>query len=176
MNGQSNGSAIYVVFAILIVIGILRRRGVSQTQPGSLNKGERQRPVAITWLDPVISILFVGTVLWGLATRNFGHAAIALVGALAGIPIGLARARTMYVRAVRETKSVIFRRSALEYGLLGVLLLLRLVETSIAKMHSGFATYALTALVALAVAESITRAAAIVWRYHHERPAESAAD
>ncbi len=110
--------------------------------------------------------------LWGLATRNDDHAALAVVGALAGIPIGLARARTMFVRAVREIKSVVSRRSPLEYGLLGVPLVLRLAESSIAKLHSGAATYALTALIALAVAESITRAAAIVWRYRFEAPVE----
>lgn len=173
-SSNGAGAGIYVVLVVLVVIMILRRRGISQTQPGSLNKGERQRPIAITWLDPVISIIFVGGVLWGLMTRNYGHAAMALVGALAGIPIGLARARAMYVRAVRESKSVIFRRSPLEYGLLGVLLILRIAEGSIAKMHSGFATYALTALIALAIVESITRAGAIVWRYHHEAPAQEA--
>jgi hypothetical protein len=54
-------------------------------------------------------------------------------------------------------------------------LVLRLAENSIAKLHSGPATYALTALIALAVAESIARAAAIVWRYHVEVPIEESA-
>jgi hypothetical protein len=93
---------------------------------------------------------------------------MALAGGAAGIPIGVARARTMYVRAIKETKSVVFRRSPLEYGLLAVLLVLRIVESSIAKLHSDFATYTLTALIALAVVESVARTLDIGVRYHRD--------
>jgi hypothetical protein len=175
VHNSSGGSAIYVVLVVLVVIIILRRRGISQTPQGSLNKGERQRPILITWLDPLVSILFVGSVLWGLMTRNYAHAGAAVIGALVGIPIGLARARVMYVRAVRETKSIILRRSPAEYALLAVLLAIRLSANSIANLHNSFATYALTAVLALGIAESITRAGAIVWRYHREVPAGEAA-
>jgi hypothetical protein len=170
-HDSGGGGAIYVVLGVLIVIMILRRRGISQTPSGSLNKGERQRPILITWLDPLISILFVGSVLWGLMTRNYAHAGAALVGALVGVPIGLARARVMYVRAVREAKCIILRRSPIEYTLLAVLLALRLSSNSIANMHNSAATYVLTAVLALGIVESIVRASAIVWRYHHEAPA-----
>jgi hypothetical protein len=175
MHHSSAGSSTYIVFAILIAIVILRRRGISQTPSGSLKKGERQRPILITWLDPLISILFVGTVLWGLMTRNYAHAAAAIVGALVGVPIGLARARVMYVRAVKEAKCIILRRSAAEYALLAVLLAIRLSANSIANLHNSFATYGLTAVLALGIAESITRASAIVSRYHREVPAPEAA-
>lgn len=175
MHHSSGGSAIYIVLAILVVIMILRRRGISQTPRDSLNKGERQRPILITWLDPLISILFVGSVLWGLMTRNYAHAGAAVIGALVGIPIGLARARVMYVRAVREAKCIILRRSTAEYGLLAVLLAIRLSANSIANLHNSFATYALTAVLALGIAESIARASAIVWRYHREAPIGEAA-
>jgi hypothetical protein len=175
MHHSSGGSAIYIVLVVLVVIMILRRRGISQTPQGSLNKGERQRPILITWLDPLVSILFVGSVLWGLMTRNYAHAGAAIIGALVGIPIGLARARVMYVRAVHESKSIILRRSPAEYALLAVLLAIRLSANSIANLHNSFATYALTAVLALGIAESIARASAIVWRYHREVPAAEAA-
>ncbi len=167
-SSSSNGVGAYVLLAFLVVMSVLRRRGVRQSKTGSLNKGERQRPILMTWLDPLLSVVFVGSVLWGLMSRDVGHVAIALVGAAAGIPLGVARARTMYVRAVPDAKSVIFRRSTLEYGLLAVLLVLRIVESSIAKLHNDPATYALTALIALAVAESLTRTLAIGLRYHRE--------
>ncbi len=154
---------------------ILRRRGISQTPAGSLNKGERQRPILITWLDPVISIVFVGSVLWGLMTRNYAHFGAAIIGGLAGVPIALARARVMYVRAVPASKCIILRRSPIEYGLLVVLLVLRLSANSIASMHSSVATYVLTAIIALGVVESVVRASAIVWRYHQEASAQEAA-
>jgi hypothetical protein len=172
-NGSSSES--FIVLAILVVIGILRRRGITQTSPGSLAKGERQRPILITWLDPLISILFVGSVLWDLMTRNYAHAGAAIVGGLVGVPIGLARARVMYVRAVPAVKCIILRRSPVEYALLAVLLALRLSANSIANMHSSIATYVLTAVIALGVIESIVRASAIVWRYHQEATAQEAA-
>lgn len=174
-HSSSGGSAIYVVLVVLVVIMVLRRRGISQTPRGSLNKGERQRPILITWLDPLVSILFVGSVLWGLMTRNYAHAGAALIGALIGVPIGLARARVMYVRAVRDARSIILRRSPIEYALLALLLGLRLAANSIANLHNSSATYALTAVLALGIVESITRASAIVWRYQHEAPAAEAA-
>ncbi len=122
----------------------------------------------MTWLDPVLVVVFIGSVLWDLIARDVGHLIVALLGAAAGVPIGVARARTMYVRAVKDAQSVIFRRSNLEYGLLAVLVILRIVESSIAKLHSDVATYTLTALLALAVAESLARTLDIIVRYRRE--------
>jgi hypothetical protein len=153
---------------VLIAMTILGRRGVRQSRKADLNKGERQRPIMITWLDPVLALLFVGSVLWGLIVHDVGHLVTALVGAALGIPFGVARARTMYVRAVKPDQSVVFRRSALEYGLLSLLLVLRLVEKSIEGLHSEVATYALTALIAFALVESIARTVDISLRYHRE--------
>jgi hypothetical protein len=56
----------------------------------------------------------------------------------------------------------------LEYGLLAVLLVLRIVERSIAALHNAPATYLLTTLIALAVVESFARTASIGLRYHRE--------
>ena len=168
MSNSSNGFSAYLLLAFLVVMSILRRRGVRQSRVGSLNQGERQRPLLMTWFDPVLVLVFIGPVLWDLLTRDVGHVVTALLGGVAGIPLGVARARTMYVRAVKNAQSVIFRRSTLEYGLLAVLLVLRLVEGSIAKLHSDLATYALTALLALAVVESVARTTDIVVRYRRE--------
>ncbi|MGH3733852.1 MAG: hypothetical protein ACRDVC_10880 [Acidimicrobiales bacterium] len=170
MSGTSNGpgDGAYLVLALLIVIAVMRNRGMRQNRGMILNKGERLRPIAITMLDPVISIFLIGTVLWSLMMRSDGHVAAALVGAAAGIPIGMARARVMYVRAVITAKSVVFRRSAMEYGLLALLLALRIAEDSISRLHNEVATYALTTLIALAVAESITRAVAIYLHYRRD--------
>ena len=63
---------------------------------------------------------------------------------------------------------MVFRRSNVEYGLLGLLLILRIAESSITNLHNGFATYAIAAGAALAVAESIARSAAIGIRYRRE--------
>jgi hypothetical protein len=168
MSNSSNNFSAYLLLAFLVVMSILRCRGVRQSSVGALNKGERQRPVLMTWLDPVLVVVFIGSVLWDLIARDVGHLIVALLGAAAGVPIGVARARTMYARAVKDAQSVIFRRSNLEYGLLAVLVILRIVESSIAKLHSDVATYTLTALLALAVAESLARTLDIIVRYRRE--------
>jgi hypothetical protein len=168
MSNSSTSGGSYLVLALVIVMAVLGRRGVRQSRVANLNQGERQRPILITWLDPLLALAFVGSVLWGLVTRDVGHLAFAIVGGVAGIPLGAARARTMYVRAVKSDKSVVFRRSTLEYGLLSLLLLLRIVESSIAKLHSDVATYALTALIAFALAESVARTIDIGLRYHRD--------
>ncbi|HTU59049.1 MAG TPA: hypothetical protein VMF89_11460 [Polyangiales bacterium] len=151
-----------------MVIAILRNRSIRQNRDVVLNKGERLRPLVITMLDPLVSVVLIGGVLWDLMMRSNGHIVAALVGAGIGVPIGMARARVMYVRAVKESRSVIFRRSAMEYGLLGLLLVLRIAESSIAHLHNEFVTYVLTAGIALAVVESIARASAIVIKYRND--------
>jgi hypothetical protein len=170
MSSPSNGSTEtdYVVLVFLVVIAIMRNRSLRANRDFVLQKGERLRPIMITLLDPVISIFLIGTVLWSLMTRSDGHFVAALIGAAGGIPIGMARARVQYVRAVGTAKSVVFRRSPVEYGLLALLLALRIAESSISNLHNGFATYAIAAGAALAVAESIARSAAIGVRYHRE--------
>jgi hypothetical protein len=165
-DGANAGS--YFILVVLVVIAILRSRSIRQNRDVVLNKGERLRPLVITMLDPLVSIVLIGTVLWSLMGRSDGHVVAAIIGAAAGIPIGMARAKVMYVRAVKESQSVIFRRSAMEYGLLGLLLILRIAESSITHLHNGFVTYLLTAGIALAVAESIARAGAIVVKYRHD--------
>jgi hypothetical protein len=165
---SSTSDSDYIVLVFLVVIGIMRSRSLRANRDFVLQKGERLRPVMITLLDPVISIVLIGSVLWSLMTRSDGHFVAALVGAAGGVPIGMARARVQYVRAVGSAKSVVFRRSVMEYGLLALLLVLRIAESSFSNLHKGFASYVLTALIALAVAEPIARSAAIGIRYHRE--------
>jgi hypothetical protein len=158
----------YLVLVFLVVIAVMRSRSLRANRGFVLQKGERLRPIMITLLDPVISIVLIGSVLWSLMTRSDLHFLAALIGAAGGVPIGVARARVQYVRAVGTAKSVVFRRSPMEYGLLSLLLVLRLAESSIANLHKGFASYVLAALIALAIAESIARSVAIGVRYHRE--------
>ncbi|MGC2167666.1 MAG: hypothetical protein WA580_01025 [Acidimicrobiales bacterium] len=166
-SGASAGS--YFVLAVLVVIAILRSRSIRQNRDVVLNKGERLRPLVITMLDPLVSIVLIGSVLWGLMERSDGHVVAAFIGAAIGVPIGMARAKVMYVRAVKESRSVVFRRSAMEYGLLGLLLILRIAESSITHLHNEFVTYVLTGGIALAVVESIARATAIVVKYRYDK-------
>jgi hypothetical protein len=145
-----------------------------------LAKGERIRPLTITLLDPVASLVIIGPIFWHLTSTNGEHVLLAVCGGIVGAVIAWARARVMFVRAVREVKSVILRRSPMEYALLGLLIILRLVEGSVKHERVGVESLILTGLISLAVIETIARSAFIVHKYmegesppspvEHERP------
>lgn len=136
-----------------------------------LNKGERIRPLTITLLDPVASLVIIGPIFWHLTSTNVEHVVFAIVGGIFGVAIGWARARVMFVRAVHETKSVILRRSPTEYVLLGLLIVLRLVESSVKHERVGVESLILTGLISLAVIETIARSAFIVRKYSNNENA-----
>ncbi len=130
-----------------------------------LDKGERIRPLLITLLDPVVSLVIIGPIFWHLTTTNVEHLVLAVVGGVIGVGIAWARARVMFVRAVHATKSVILRRSGAEYALLGLLIVLRLVEGSVKHERVGVESLILTGLISLAVCEPIARSTFIVLKY-----------
>lgn len=166
MNSSSgSGAGSLVVLVVLIAIAILVRRGRMNTANVPLNKGERIRPLTITLLDPVASLVIIGPIFWHLTSTNLEHVVFAFVGGVIGVAIAWARARVMFVRAVHETKSVILRRSATEYALLGLLIVLRLVEGSVKHERVGVESLILTGLISLAVVETIARSAFIVRKY-----------
>ena len=136
-----------------------------------LGKGERIRPLLITLLDPVISLIIIGPIFWHLTTTNVTHVTMALIGGAVGVVIAWVRARVMFVRAVKEVKSVILRRSPAEYALLGLLIVLRVVEDSIKHNRVGVESIVLTALISLAIFEPIARSTFIVLRYQRNENA-----
>jgi hypothetical protein len=141
-----------------------------------LAKGERVRPLTITLLDPVASLVIIGPIFWHLTSTNGEHVLMAVCGGLIGTVIAWARARVMFVRAVHEVKSVVLRRSPMEYALLGLLIILRLVEGSVKHERVGVESLILTGLISLAVIETIARSAFIVSMYlksgHSNPPVE----
>jgi hypothetical protein len=153
------------VLAVLVVIMVLTRRGRMNTSNVPLDKGERIRPLLITLLDPVVSLVIIGPIFWHLTTTNVEHLVLAVVGGVIGVGIAWARARVMFVRAVHATKSVILRRSGAEYALLGLLIVLRLVEGSVKHERVGVESLILTGLISLAVCEPIARSTFIVIKY-----------
>lgn len=159
-----------VALVVLVVIMVLVRRGRMNTSNVALAKGERIRPLAITLLDPVVSLIVIGPIFWHLSTTNVNHVALAVVGGVVGVGIGWARARVMFVRAVHETKSVILRRSGAEYALLGLLIVLRLIEDSVKHNRVGVESLILTALISLAVVEPFSRSSFIVMKYVKNEP------
>jgi hypothetical protein len=162
-NGGGGGA--FFSLAVLVVISILVRRGRLNTANVPLEKGERVRPLLITLLDPVVSLVIIGPIFWHLMTTNVEHVAMAAVGAVVGVGIAWARAKVMFVRAEPEVKSVVLRRSGAEYALLGLLIVLRLIEDSVKNNRLGTESIILTALISLAVFEPIARSTFIVLQY-----------
>jgi hypothetical protein len=139
-----------------------------------LAKGERLRPLVITLLDPVASVVIIGPIFWHLVTTNVNHVVVAIVGGIVGVVIAWARARVMFVRAVKVTKSVILRRSSAEYALLGLLIVLRLAEGAVKNDRIGVQSLVFTALISLAVVEPIARSWFIVEKYLETEPGDPA--
>ena len=171
MQSSSSGLGSLVSFAALIAIVILVRRGKKSTPEIPLLPGERFRPVAITSLDPVVSLVIIGPIFWHLITTNLGHVVAAVLGGAVGVGIAWARARVMYVRAEPKSKSVVLRRSGIEYGLLLLLVVIRTIENFETHSRSGFSSLVITALISLGVVESIARSSFIVLKYQKERDA-----
>ncbi len=149
----------------LVAISLLVRRGRLQSRHSALAPRERIRPLAITLLDPVISVAIIGPFVVHFARTSPVHLAAALLGGAGGVVIGYWRARVMFVRSLRSTRSVVLRRSGIEYGLVALLIVLRSLEGSIDRSHSVLALSALTGLATLALVEALARSAFIVERY-----------
>jgi hypothetical protein len=141
----------------------------------ALAKGERIRPLLITLLDPVVSLIIIGPIFWHLTTTNLNHVIVTVVGGVVGAVIAWARARVMFVRAVHASKSVILRRSPAEYALLGLLIVLRLIEDTVKHNRIGVESLVLTALISLAIFEPIARTSFIVMKYLRNEDAQPTA-
>ena len=165
MQQSSNPVIGFITLAALVAISILVRRGRLQSRRSVLAPRERIRPLAITLLDPLISVIIIGPFVVHFVRSSSIHLLAALVGGAVGVAIGYWRARVMFVRSLRATRSVVLRRSGLEYALVAVLIVLRTLEGSIDRSHSSLALSALTALASLALVEAIARSLFIVERY-----------
>jgi len=161
-------ASILVVLLILVVIGRLVQRGRRQGAQHSLAPKERIRPLAITLLDPVISLVIVGPIFLRLITLSSAHTVAAIAGGIVGLAIGYWRAKVMFVRAVKAERLVVLRRHGLEYVLLLVLIVARTSENAVSKSPASGASLLFAFLVALGVVESLARTAFIVERYRAE--------
>ena len=73
------------------------------------------------------------------------------------------------MRCTRQKSAILRRSPALEYALLGLLIVLRLIEDSIKHNRIGLESIILTALISLAVFEPIARSTFIVMKYRTQR-------
>jgi hypothetical protein len=166
-SSGTNGFESLVLFGLILASAILVRKGRLDPAAQSLERRQRIRPLPLEWLDPLIAVVLIGSTLWDTVFTSLTHVGVALLGAAIGVPIGLARARVVFVRALPSSKSVVLTRSTAEYLLLALLLCLRLGGSTIARSHSKAGLYVLGALLGLAVAESVARSVAITLRYRN---------
>lgn len=170
---QGSGTSILVLGA-LVVIAVLVRQGRAQSRNADLQRGERMRPLAITCIDPLISLLVIGPLLWRLVSTHGVNLAGALGGAAVGVVIGYFRARVMFVRAEKRSYAVVLKRSGVEYALVFVLIALRSLEGQLELHRASAGSVAVAVIAGLGLVEAFARAAFIVGRYatHRELPAD----
>jgi hypothetical protein len=157
-----------VVIVILVAIVVLVRRGRRQSARENLVRGERIRPIAITALDPLISLLIIGDYLLRLIEHSAFHLGLAIAGGAVGICIGYLRAKVMVVRVLPNSSSIVLKRSGVEYFLVAMLVVLRVLENTLDRSHSGVGVDVVCALASLGLIESIARSAFILLRYRRE--------
>ena len=165
MSRSTSPVEVVAIYGVLAVMLVLVRKGRRDPVAATLPRGQRVRPVALEFLDPILSMILVGPLLVHELGRGPAHVIAALGGVLLAVPIGVARAKVMYVTSLPATTSVVLKRSGPEYALLGLLVILRTLEQPLSTVHSPLATLALTVLLSLAVSESLVRAGGIIWRY-----------
>jgi hypothetical protein len=164
MQPSSGGQAV-LIYVLLVAAALLVRKGRLNPANKDVERRQRVRPLALEWLDPLIAGALVGPLLWHELTKGPSYVGVGVPGAAIGIAIGLLRARVVFVRALPLSRSVILTRSAAEYLLLGLLLVLKLSENAVERVHSGPFMLVLTALLALALMESLSRSIAITLKY-----------
>lgn len=174
-SSEGSGGSL-VVLGALIVVAFLVRRGRLQSRRANLAKGERMRPLLITWIDPVISLVIIGPLLWRLLAGGGANVFAAISGGVVGAVIGYLRARVMFVRAEKGSFAVVLKRSGVEYALVGVLIVLRSLEGQLELHRVSASTAVVSALAALGLVEAFVRVGCIIGRYgaHRELPTPAA--
>jgi hypothetical protein len=152
-----------VLFAV--IASTLVRQGRTDPNIPSLQPRQRIRPITLEWLDPVLAVIVVGPLLAHEINLSVWHSLAAVVGAVAGIPIGLLRSRVQFVRAIASTKSVVLTRSNAEYALVVLLIVLRSAQDFLRQSHSVSITILFAALLALPIGESSARSISITGKY-----------
>jgi len=160
-----NGVQSVAIIVYLLLVSSLVRKGRADPQAAYLQPRQRIRPLLLEIVDPLFAIIVVGPVLAHELNLNSWHLLAGLVGASCGVPIGIVRSRVQYVRAIKESTSVVLTRSRAEYGLVIVLVALRSSESFIRSSHTPALTLLFAALLALPIGESIARTASIVNKY-----------
>jgi hypothetical protein len=146
----------------------LVRKGRADPASQYLEAKQRIRPLMLEYLDPIITLIVVGPVLAHELNIGALHILLGVVGACAGIPIGLLRSRVQYVRAIENSKSVVLTRSKAEYFLLILLIAIRSSEDSIRSSTATGVTLLVAFLLAFPLGESCARSYSIVKKYQRE--------
>lgn len=158
-NAVSLVTTLLIFAAIIAVVAWRWRRKKQLRERYDLQKGQRAVSIYQQWLDPVVALLVVGGLLWQDLLAGPGHIVVLVIGAAIGAGIGIARARLMYVSAVRQHGHLIVQRGKVEIGLLIALVVLKIYAHTLADTPNSVANLLVTGLLGADIAESTARVA-----------------
>ena len=161
-----------ILLAGVIIASVVKQKRLSGGY--NLAKGERARTIMQQWLDPLIVLLLVGTIMYADLMDGGMHVVLAVVGTVVGIGAGLFRGRRLYVRAMPVEKVVVIKHTTIEIIVLFVLVALKIFAQIISDDPQSILNLVATALIFLDLGESVARAAYITWRYQQELQAFAA--
>lgn len=161
-----------VAMAVLIVLLLFdlkyMRASRKIARSIGLPKGQWLRVVKTLMIDPICEAMAIAILLGADIIQNWEHAVVAAIGALAGVAVGRYRYGIQYVRAVPEYKAIVFVRSQAEYVALTILFVVSILAEQTQIPVVGPLNLLITALLALILSESISRATFSYRRYRRD--------
>ena len=158
----------WVILGLFIIVALFAQRRQREAKSQlTLATGERVRWLGLEWAEPFLEVAIIGIILWDDLMAGPSHWIAGAIGVVAGIAFGIYRARIMYVRAVPQFTAVILKRSIAETIAVLALIAVKIIGDN-TKTVSGLVSLAVTAALAMVVAESFTRVTATTIRYRAE--------
>lgn len=160
-----------VIFLVLIVTIIVLDRSSRQTQRHvPLREGQRVRSLAALWLEPLLEVVLVVVVLRDELSEGGAHWAAAAVGTVAGVVLGIRRARDVFVRSEPRYQSVIVRETRAETIALVAILAVDIGSQILSQSNVWLSLFVTTALSFLVI-NSCTMTIDVTRRYRRDRAA-----
>lgn len=145
-----------VVIALAIVMLAFRGQAAAVRKNVPMVKGERVRPLGMEFTEPLLEVAVIALLLWSDLSGGWDHWLVGALGIIPGYFIGRYRARIMYVRAVKEYKSVVMRRSQAEYIAVAVVVAIKMLGENLPVNNPATSLIISFALITV-VSESIFR-------------------
>lgn len=167
----------YTSILLLVLLALIVRESRRGTQAIKsdpsvhLQSNERFRTLTMQMLEPLFALVVVGSLLLTDLERSPTHAAVAVVGGIAGYAFGVYRARSTYVASVPAHKGVILRYSVETFVALGLLIVIKVVAEQDLLPDGGIFRVIIAGLLAFLLVESCARVITLISSYRREEAA-----